>query len=186
MGNSSARIIPPPPISFFWPQMTSDIFMHGLILFCALKVVDLILIMPLYFAHYNYSCPETFRAADWDAVPSSSLERRQKWLRDFRSSAVASYSSALLPPLPKFLWVDSSEVSLSKMHWWNTQFVVSLFHRNLHAEAQDGKLTNLMRFLVLVRQLLSPAVKSLSGVNSEQATCDLLLGFYKPLSSVMH
>lgn len=66
------------------------------------------------------------------------------------------------------------------------QFVVSLFHRNLHTEAQDGKLTNLMRFLTLVRQLLSPAVKSLSGVNSEQATCDLLLGFYKPLSSVMH
>lgn len=166
--------------------MTSDIFMHGLILFCALKVVDLILIMPLYFVHYNYSCPKTFRAADWDAVPSSVLERRQEWLSDFRSSAMASYSSALLSPLPKFLWVNSSEVSLSKVHRWNTQFIVSLFHRNLHTEAQDGKLTNLMHFFILIRQMLSLAVKSLSRVNSEQATCDLLLGFYRPLSSVMH
>lgn len=133
MGNSSARIIhPPTPISFLWPQMTSDIFMHGLILFCALKVVDLILIMPLCFAHCNYSCPKTFRAADWDAVPSSSLERRQKWLSDFRSSPVASYSSAFLPPLPAFLWMDSSEVSLSKVHQWCTFFSIPLSQKSTY------------------------------------------------------
>lgn len=62
MRNSSARIKPPSLFFFPPPQMMSKISMHGLILFCALKVVGLNLIIPLLSAHYNYS--KAFRAAD--------------------------------------------------------------------------------------------------------------------------
>lgn len=165
----------------------SKIFMSGLNLFCALKVGGLNLIICLCSAHYNYSCPKTSRAADWDAVPSSSLERRQKWWSDFGwSAAVACSSSALKALLPASPWVNSSQVSLSNVDQQNTQFIAPCFHSELRTEAWEWKLANLLHISLYKGQKLSSSVKPLNRINGEQATCDLLLGFYKSLSSIMH
>lgn len=162
----------------------SKIFMRGLNLFCALKVEGLNLIIRLCSAHYNYSCPKTSRAADWDAVPSSSLERRQKWWSDFGRSAAAAYSSRLC--CQHCCGWNSSQVSLSNVDRQNTQFIAPCFHSELRTETWEWKLANLMHISLYKGQKLSSSLEPLNRINGEQAACDLLLGFYKPVSSIMH